>query len=477
MNGQPLESPLRSSFGASIAVFAVLTAAALRFVAAPILGGVPILGLVVAALAWILPLGTVAVVLAWLLLNRTVPMLGFVLATMPMHFLAVTVGQIFGLPHMVTISTAADEIPLLLLTFILWRRNGLRLKAPDWFLFAFFTIAAIRTAFGGGIRGFIIDDFGFLIPYAAGRVTVLTDVQERLWAKCAVWIAAVLSVAGMVEVFILGAGPRLALYAVAYPEAGGDLPEFFRAGGLEGMRAASIMRTPTIFAAVCMVALVIWWVYPRNPVPAVIIFAGLVCAVTRSAWIGTAVAVSVLAFRLGQKRRLASYALLGIMVFAAAIPILGLRDYLFLTATGQDDSQQVHRATLVTGLEYVGNHPLGTGAESVGPQIVLRDAAALHFESSYLILAAQYGLLAGLCFVGFVLAAMHRTWKHRTPLGYVASAILIAFGIMMFFLPMHEDYPLDCWVWFPVGLAVRSAIGQGSPTASGLREISRGESA
>lgn len=72
MNGQPLERPLGPPLGTSIAVFALLTAAVLRFVVAPILAGVPILGLIVAALAWILPLGTVAVVLAWLLLNRTV---------------------------------------------------------------------------------------------------------------------------------------------------------------------------------------------------------------------------------------------------------------------------------------------------------------------------------------------------------------------------------------------------------------------
>lgn len=451
MNSQPLENSLRSAFLISIVILTLMTAALRWIVAGPVAGAVPLLG-------------AAAIALAWLVLNRTVPMLGIVLAIMPMHYIALALGTFYGLPHMITMATAMSEIPLLLLTFILWRRNGLRLGAPDWFLVAFFTIAVIRTAFGGGIKGFV-EDFSFLIPYAAGRVTVLTGAQDRLWAKRAVWIAAVLSAVGLVEFFILGNGPRRALYALVFPEEG--LPDFFGASGLEGMREASIMSTPTVFAALCMVALIIWWVYLRNPIPAAIVFGGLLTAVTRSAWIGTAVAISVLALRLGQKKRLAIYALLGILVFAAAVPILGIRDYIFFTRTGQDDSQQVHRASLAAGLDHVVSHPLGTGAESVGPRIVARDSAAMHIESSYLILAAQYGLLAGLCFVGFVLTAIHRTWIICTPLGYVATAILMGFGIMMFFLPMHDDFPLDCWVWFPIGLTVRSALDQGTPAVSG----------
>jgi len=153
-----------------------------------------------------------------------------------------------------------------------------------------------------------------------------------------------------------------------------------------------------------------------------------------------------------------------------AIPILGIRDYLSFTRTGQEESAQGHSASLLAGLEHVGSHPFGSGAESVGPRILQKNVVALHIENSYLILAGQYGLLAGLCFVGFLLTAMHRTWAKRTPSGYVATAILMGFGIMMFFLPMHEDFPLNCWVRFPVGFAVRSATGQGVPTASRLRE-------
>lgn len=426
------------------------------------------------AAAVIVLIGGAVVASVWLVLRRTVMVLGIVLAIMPLHFLAVSLGQFYGLPHMTAISAATKEIPLLLISFILWRRNGLRLRAPDWFLLAFFAIGLIRSAFGGGVRGFI-DDFGLLIPYAAGKVTVLTDAQERLWAKCAVWIAAVLSAVGMAEVFLLGDGPRRVLYAVVSP--GEGLPTSYYANDFEGLREASTTAGPLLFGAFCMVALIIWWVYFRNPLPAGIIFAGLICTLTRSAWAGTAIAILLLALRMGQKKRLASYALLGIIVFVAAIPILGMGDYLFSTRTGQDTSEQVHSASLLAGLEYVGSHPMGSGAESVGPRILRQNAAATHIESSYLILAAQYGLFAGLCFVGFLLTAIHRTWKNRTPLGYAAAAILMGFGTMMFFLPIHQDFRLNSWVWFPVGLAVSSAIGQGIPTVSGLPQRRGGETA
>jgi hypothetical protein len=439
MIGHSLENPLGSSFRTGIVTLTFLAAAILWIVVSPIAGGV-------------LLIGAAVVGLTWLVVDRTVPMLGIVLTIMPIDFLAVLLGHFYGLPYMTAISAATKQIPLLLLTFILLWRNGLKFKTPDWFLLAFFTIGLARLGFGGGIRGFI-DDFGFLIPYTAGRVTVLTEAQEQLWAKCAVLIAAVLSAAGMIELFILGDGPRKLAYAVMFVE--GDLPDSFRASGFEGLREASTMVGPLEFAALCMVALIIWWGYLRNPVPAGLILAGLVCALTRSAWIGTVVAISVLAFRLHQQRRLMSYALLGIIGFAATIPILGIRDYLSFTRTGQEESEQVHSASLLTGLEYVGSHPFGSGPESLGPRIVQRDAAALNIESSYLTLAAEYGVVAGLCFVGFVLAAILRSWRNRTRLGYAGTAILMGFGIMMFVLPIHQDFRLACWVWFPVGLCLK----------------------
>jgi hypothetical protein len=67
-------------------------------------------------------------------------------------------------------------------------------------------------------------------------------------------------------------------------------------------------------------------------------------------------------------------------------------------------------------------------------------------------------------------------WRARTQLGYAAVGILLGFGVVMMFAPLHLDFPLAVWIWFPVGLAVRSSValqdrraGNGSPPQSVTR--------
>jgi O-antigen ligase len=184
---------------------------------------------------------------------------------------------------------------------------------------------------------------------------------------------------------------------------------------------------------------------------------GLVCAVTRSAWLGAAVAIFVLALAMKQTKRLAFYATLALALFAASIPILGLSDYLFFTKTGQDPSAEWRKETIVTGIQYIVQHPLGTGAGSIGGRALDSDKNALVLETSYLAFGGQYGIIALLCFLGFLLTAFRLLWRERSSLSYAASGIMIAFAFMMIFFILHTDFRLNCWAWFPVGLAVRSA--------------------
>jgi len=437
MNGHPLENPFTSAFRTSTLV---LTGIVLAFS--------------LVFLPTLMVLATVlGIVLLLLVFHRPVSALGIVLAYMPIHFLVVILGQFFGLPHMTLVSACTKEVVLLLLILILWQRNGFKPTTPDWFLLGCLTLALLRTAVGGKLIG-LRDDFSLLIPYVAGRVTVITSAQERLWAKCAVWIAAVLSVAGMVEVFYLGPGPRKVIFTAFSGDT--DLGDSFRASGFEGIRAASTMVSPLDFGALCMVGVIIWWVYVRNPLPVAFVCGGLLCSLTRSAWVGTALAIPILALRLGQSKRVMRYALLALAAFVLAIPILDIGDYLSSTRSGQDISAESHSASLVQGLEYVGTNPFGSGAGSVGPRAVQENYTGFNIESTYLTLAANYGVLAGGCFLAFFVSALRRTWNNRTQLGYLATAILMGIGAMMMFLPIHVDLRLDCWVWFPVGLSIRA---------------------
>jgi len=442
MNGEVIRGTVAPSFRVSVIVLAVAVAGAVCLVLPPIL----VLGT------------TLALVVLWGIFRYPINCLGILLAIMPFHFLVILLAEFFSLPHVTMFSGLTKEIPLLIVGAVLWRRNGFRPTASDWWLAACLMIGAGRTVFDGNVEG-LRDDFQFVLPYLVGRVAVLSDRQRLLWARWAVWLAISVSLFGMAELFLLGPIPRTVLYTALPTDLvssePGRLPNSFYATGFDGLRAASTMIGPPSLAALCMVALIIWWVYFRSPIQGALLFAGLVSTLTRSAWIGTAVAICILAFRLGRKARLAGYTTAALVAFLALIPILGISDFLSFTHSGQDSSELRHRESLEAGSEYVLTHPVGAGGGKVGPVASQDNANALITESSYLAFSAEYGWAGGLCFVCFLTSTMIQTWKSRQPLAYAATGILTGFAIIMTVLLIHEDFRLACWVWFPIGLAIR----------------------
>ena len=444
MNGQSLERPSTSALRISGAVFVLLLAAWLCIFVPPLVVIVPLAGAAV----------------LWVVFRRPVSTLGVALAFMPLEFMAIALGKFFGLPHMTLVSVLDKEVLLLFLAFLLWRRNGFKPAAPDWFLAACFTLALVRTAFSGKLL-YLAAESGFIVPYVVGRMTVLAIPQQSLWAKRAVWVLAVLAVLGMGEVFFLGEAPRTALYLTldsATEE--GHLTDPFHATGFGGLRESATTVGPNGFGAFCMIALILWWVYCRNPIPAGMLAAGLICSVTRSAWVGLGLSIPLLAVIMGQKKRLYLYSALAIVLFLISIPILGLTDYILYNKSGQDPSAEYHREQIVSGLNYVADHPFGSGNEKLSPMAAKEFDSDLIFETAYPAFAAEYGIPAVLCLIGFLLSALYTVWRDPTPLGYAAVGILVAVCVVMVFTNPLVDRRLGCWVWFPIGLAVRSSLGR-----------------
>lgn len=399
--------------------------------------------------------GVVAIV--WLAFRYPLTGLGLFLAFMPIFTLAFLLAKFFG-PSYIGLLEGSDRVVLLLFTFILWRRNGVKLTSADRFLMLCFGIAVVRLFFSGTLLG-LLTDFNFLIAYAAGRVTVLTAERQRVWAVRGVWIVAVISVLGMAEVFFIGQAPRTLLYlSVANGGTSGQaLDAAFHADQYLGLRESATMFGPLQFAPLCMAALILWWVYSRRPVLAIMIAGGLICSVTRSAWVGTVVAISVLAIKMGQTKRLLRYSALTLALFVAAIPTLGLGDYLLSTKSGEDPSRASHQESLFGGITYTISHPLGVGAGNVGKWAVKEYKNAPGIENTYLTIGAQYGIPALVCFVGFLVSTVCLLWSKSTQPAYVAIGITFGFGVVMIFAALHDVFPLACWLWFPVGLAIRAA--------------------
>lgn len=217
------------------------------------------------------------------------------------------------------------------------------------------------------------------------------------------------------------------------------------------------MIGPNGFGALCMVVLIIWWVYRCNPLPAFMTAVGLVCSVTRSAWIGAAAAILLLAIRLGQTKRFFLYTALALSLFVAAIPVLGLSDYVYMNKTGQDVSAEGHKEQIVDGLKYAADHPLGAGNGKLSPTVFKQEGNTTLFETTYPYVAAAYGIAVALCLVGFLATTLYRLWRLRSPLGHAALGILVGMSVVMIFTLPLIDRRLGCWAWFPIGLAVRQS--------------------
>jgi O-antigen ligase len=185
---------------------------------------------------------------------------------------------------------------------------------------------------------------------------------------------------------------------------------------------------------------------------------GLLCSLTRSAWLGTVLSLLLLSIVMGQMKRFALHASLGLALFAVSIPLLGLGDYLFATKTGEDLSEKGHRDSVFSGLQYVAEHPLGGGNEKIGPRRAEENSNAFLVENTYLAFATEYGIIGLFCFLGFIFCAVLLVWRQQSPLGYGSLGILFGVGLVMLVFNLHDDRRLACWEWFPIGLAVRAAI-------------------
>jgi len=409
-----------------------------------------------------------AATLLWILFRHPVTMLGLLLAFMPLDYMAIELGKFFGLPHMTLISACTKEVPLLFLLLLLWRRNGCEPTTSDWWLVAFFTIAAVRTSLDGSLAG-LATDFSFIIPYFVGRVTVLRAEQETHWAKGAMWIAAILSVLGLIEVFVLGEGPRALLYLATDSQTrDGGLTASFHGIGFAGMREAATMVGPNGFGVLCMIALVLWWVYCRSLLPGAMIAAGLICSVTRSAWLGASASIFLLAFLMHQKTRFLFFLFIVLVLVAVSIPVIGLGDYLFFNKTGQDPSAEGHRHEIADGMQYAVEHPFGSGNSDVNALSLQANLNAKTFETTYPNFAAEYGIVAALCFAGWLGSTGYKLWRTPTPIGHAALGILLSLSLVMIFTLPLIDRRLACWACFPIGLALREGADPAGKASSAI---------
>jgi hypothetical protein len=396
------------------------------------------------------------------------PSLGLVLLLMPMQWLVIALLQFNAFAHYQEVSALKELIFLAAVLWLVMRDARVAVVLPDVLLLGALILVAFEQLFHFDPKG-LRDDWEWALLYALGRVLILSPEAQALWAKCAVWMCAFLSVLAAWEVLFLGPQFRLLLLRQVEGNTLGRLPPPFLANGYTGMRAASTMVSPLSFSALCMIALVLWWTYMKNPIPAALIAMGLALTVTRSATVGAVLGVLVVGIRRHESKRVALFLVAFVVAVLIAVPSLDLKQYLRNTVTsGADTSSEAHETSLAQGIGLVVQNPLGTGAGTVTPRNLAKASDAISIEDSYLTIALEYGLVCGVLYLCFFGSCVWMVFKLRTPLGYASFSVLVSFGLLLAVGPLHLDIPLASWVWVLVGMAVtqsRLQIRHSTPQA------------
>jgi hypothetical protein len=354
----------------------------------------------------------------------------------------------------VTAASSLKELGLLAAVIVLAGRARIHLAALDFILLALFSWAVLVSCLQSNSDTLISlkDDFDFLLSFYAGRLILL----NKGWIRAGLWTAGAVAFLGMIEFFVIGPEMRMLLMRVTDPA---ELAASFRAESFSGIRAASTLASPLEFGGYCAVGLIVFAAFHQELgekylLPALLLACGLLISLTRMAWLGAFLGLSLVAVR---QRRILQLALIGVgaalLAGVTLVPYLDLDDYVTRTLSGAEQSERGHALSLAEKSEYVLAHPLGQGAGSVGPRAADRNSKALEVESTFLMFGIAYGWPGLLLFSGFYLAVVLMLLPKCSTMGLAASAVAVAMGCMLMLSPIHIEFPLNSWVWVLLGFA------------------------
>jgi hypothetical protein len=410
-------------FQFSVLALLLLMAASIAILYGPV-GALPFFLLLVIAAIWRWPQAVGAIVVLLL----------------PFQPAAILLVEGAGVPHAQAIS-ALKELILCLCVLRLWR--NLEWERRDWLLVGLLGSAAVWFLFSARAAD-LKNDFDWLLAYLFAKSLRVENPQ--FWFRAAARVMTVVAIGGIVEYAFLGSAPR----AFLLNWANSDLPQTFGVFGFEGTRAASTLMATIDFGAMTAYATVIaaiegqWLVAP-------ILLAGLLCSVTRSAW----VAALLLLLLFARKKRVFLIPLgILILLLPFALAYMGLSDFIAATKRGDDISAASHRENLIASSESVLQHPFGKGPGTAGIRAFAEHAEAVVVENTYLTFAYEYGWLAGICFTAFVFLSLRAAWR----ISLEAFSGLAVCAIMGLVVPTHVSFPVVAWVWAGSMLAARDDV-------------------
>ncbi len=190
----------------------------------------------------------------------------------------------------------------------------------------------------------------------------------------------------------------------------------------------------------------------------------LIFSFSRSAWLGTALAVFLVFYFKLPSNRLRK---LVIMTVFGLIVLFGLSFVIFKNNTTYQNlvfhysshsaaatsSDGNHLNALETGLIHVLQNPLGSGTGTAGPASIYNLKPPVISENFYLQIGVEQGWLGLFVFGLIIIYVLIGLWQNKqSQLSFILFCALVGICLVNLFLPEFADDTISYVLWIPIGL-------------------------
>ena len=335
---------------------------------------------------------------------------------------------------------------------------------------AYYTKNVTAKALGYGL----IVDTRFVVFFLASWAAALaSSFLRKHWVPILLWPAAIVSAFGLLQAFVLphdflkhfGYGPS----TIQPYQTINDNQKY--------TRIQSTLRGVNPFGAylVVIISLIgaLWLRMRRNWQGAALLLASLITlfyTFSRSAWIGTFVAIAFIVALWLYKTKFFStvfvFCIVIVLIIAALVVVdhqsARLQNIIFHTQTNsasKTTSDQGHLSGLKSGLKDIYHQPLGGGVGTAGPASVYNPKRIRIAEDYYIQIGQETGVVGLGLFLAINICVGLRLWQRRSdPLALGLFASFLGLVIVNLFSHAWADPTLAYLWWGLAGIAMTIKI-------------------
>lgn len=308
----------------------------------------------------------------------------------------------------------------------------------------------------------------FILAYLGMRF--YTGVQKRPHGvdiqKFLVWVGVGLGILGLLQVYVL---PLDFLSAFGYDKATTIAPYTLIDDNIHAPRAFATTSGPNDYGAFLLLPLLVSLLMLRKSkwygLASVIILAGLFVSSSRSAWLGTLVALAAFGMFMLEPQSLktrrkviagaaAAIAGVGLMIFLS-INVPAVRLQVFHSsphdATLSEGSTAAHWSSTMSGIERVVKDPVGCGAGCAGPASFYGNQPKIS-ENYFVQIAEEFGVVGLAAWLLIAFLVMKKLWQRRADdSAKLLLASFIGLSVIGLWLHVWADDPVSLTWWLLAG--------------------------